>query len=152
MKVIEERDYLEEMFECYFRYRKHHSALPAEKLQEAIFGALSGADYPKVVSEDLLGNLISDIDIIKANAEKVLLAKKYMKDTVLAPVTIIPDQPQSDWLDLDEVCSIFKLSKNNIKNKTWRDSNGFPTHQRYKGAKVTFNRKEVEIWLNADKH
>ena len=62
---MEEKDYLKEMFECYFRFRKMNSELPIERLSDAIIGALSGADYPKVVRNDLLSNLITDCDMIK---------------------------------------------------------------------------------------
>ena len=111
-----------------------------------------GEPAPRAGSPLVLLLLKFDRYLLNFRLGNIVISQGIDTDTVLSPVTIVPDQPQSDWLDLDEVCSIFKLSKNNIKNKTWRDSNGFPTHQQYKGAKVTFNRKEVEIWLNADKH
>jgi hypothetical protein len=72
-----------------------------------------------------------------------------MKDTKIthATVTIAADEPQSDWLEIDEVCKEFRLPKNNIKSKEWRDNNSFPYHQTSKGSKVTFNRKEIEKWV-----
>ena len=57
-KKMEEKDYLKEMFECYFRYRKMNmnSELPIDRLSDAIIGALSGTDYPKVAREELLSS------------------------------------------------------------------------------------------------
>lgn len=152
---MEEKDYLKEMFECYFRFRKLNSELPIERLSDAIIGALSGADYPKVVREDLLNNLISDCDIIKETTERINLLRGQIlnEKTPTAPITIMQDTKptKSDWMNLDEVCKEFNLAKNNVKSKKWRDDNKFP-YKNPTGGKLTFNRKEVEEWVNADKH
>ena len=153
--MIEDIDYLKEMFECYFRFRKTNSELPIERLSDAIIGALSGADYPKVVRANLLSNLISDCDIIKRTTEIVQTLREQIQSaqTIIAPTTIIKDtRPSSDWLEINELCQMFKLPKNNIKSKKWRDDNHFPYHQACKGAKTTFNKKEVEEWVNSYKH
>ena len=149
---MDERDYLKEMFECYFHYRKMNmnSELPIDRLSDAIIGALSGTDYPKVAREELLSSLISDCDIIKATTEKVIIAREQIQGVKIvteAPI-ILEDThlPSSDWMTLDEICQSFKLSKNNVKSKKWRDDNKFPYHQTSKGAKTTFNKKEVEKW------
>ena len=151
---MEERDYLKEMFECYFRFRKMNSEIPIERLSDAIIGALSGLDYPKYVREDLLNDLIEDCDKIKETTQKVKILREQIQNTITEPVTIIEDAnpSSSDWMDIDGVCIEFNLSKNNIKNRKWRENNKFPAHQTSKGSKVTFNRKEVEEWLKADKH
>ena len=153
---MEERDYLKEMFECYFRYRKMNSELPMDRLFDAISGALSGVDYPKIVRSELLKNLIYDIDIVKKATERALSVREQLTDskTIIAEVTIAEKAKlsSSDWMEIDEVCQVFKLSKNNIKDKTWRDNHNFPYHQASKGAKTTFNRKEVADWINANKH
>ncbi len=151
---MEERDLLKEMFECYFRFRKMNSELPIEILSDAIIGALSGADYPKVVRNDLLNNLITDCDTIKEITEKVKSLREQVlnESTAKAPVTILQDtKPLSDWMQIDEVCTEFKLAKNNIKSKKWRDENNFPYHNPT-GGKLTFNRKEVEKWINDRNH
>lgn len=147
---MEERDLLKEMFECYFRFRKMNSELPHDRLLDAIFGALSGADYPKVVREDLLENLIADCDTIKETTKKVKTLREQALNVATAPVTIIQDNkiPSSDWLEIDEVCNEFKLPKNNIKSKKWRDDNNFP-YRNPTGGKLSFNRKEVEEWLKS---
>ena len=153
---MEEKDYLKEMFECYFRFRKLNTVLPIERLSDAIIGALSGADYPKVVRDNLLRSLISDCDTIKETTRKVKVLREQLKNenTVTAPITIISDEDstKSNWMNLDEVCKVFNLARNSVKSKKWRDENKFPYHQLSKGAKTTFNRKEVENWINTNKH
>ena len=152
---MEERDLLKEMFECYFRFRKMNSELPIERLSDAIIGALSGVDYPKVIRDDLLSNLITDCDIIKETTQRVKSLREQIKNpnTVTAPITLIQDTKPilSDWMEIDEICSEFKLPKNNIKSKEWRDKNKFP-YRNPTGGKVTFNRKEVEKWINDHNH
>ena len=153
---VEERDLLEEMFECYFRYRKMNSELPEERLIDAISGALSGADYPKVVRSDLLKNLISDCDWIKEAVRKALSIREQLSSskTIVAPEVFVEAHhtTDTDWLNLEEVCDYFKLSKANIKDKQWRDKKDFPFHQSSTGGKVTFHRKEVEKWISERKH
>ena len=119
---MEERDLLKEMFECYFRFRKMNSELPPDRLLDAIIGALSGADYPKIVREDLLRNLIADCDTIKETTKRVKTLREQALNVVTAPIAIIQDKKltSSDWLEIDEVCKEFKLPKNNIKSKKWR--------------------------------
>ena len=152
---MEDKDYLKEMFECYFRFRKMNSELPIERLSDAIIGELSGVDYPKVIRDDLLSNLITDCDIIKGTTKRVKSLREQIKspNTVTAPITLIQDAKPtlSDWMQIDEICSEFKLPKNNIKSKEWRDKNNFPYHNPT-GGKVTFNRKEVETWINDHNH
>ena len=150
---MEDRDYLKEMFECYFQYRKKNSKLPIDRLSDAILGALSGLDYPKVVREDLLNDLITDCETIKETTKRVKSLREQIQGIVTAPLTIIQDTKPSlsDWMNIDEVCIEFKLAKNNIKSKKWRDDYKFPYHNPT-GGKLTFNRKEVEEWINACKH
>ena len=57
----------------------------------------------------------------------------------------------SEWLTVDEVCKIYGLPKNNIKDKKWRDKKGFPTYQTEPCASVRFYRKTVEEWLQGQK-
>ena len=131
-----------------------NSELPIERLSDAIIGALSGADYPKVVRNELLNNLITDCDTIKEVTEKVKSLREQVlnESTAIAPVTILQDtKPSSDWMQIDEVCTEFKLAKNNIKSKKWRNDNNFPYHNPT-GGKLTFNRKEVEKWINDRNH
>lgn len=59
------------------------------------------------------------------------------------------------WLTVDDVVSIYRLPKNNIKSRKWRIENDFP----YKGfdekkgayTKVVFSSKDVEKWFNNQK-
>jgi hypothetical protein len=148
---MEERDFLKEMFECYFRFRKMNSEITIERLSDAIIGALSGLDYPKYVREDLLNDLTGDCDIIKETTQKVKIAREQILNTITAPVTIIEEakSSSSDWMDIDGVCREFKLSRNNIKSREWRENNNFPSYQTSIGSKVTFNRKEVEEWIKS---
>ena len=148
---MEERDFLKEMFECYFRFRKMNSEITIERLSDAIIGALSGLDYPKYVREDLLNDLTGDCDTIKETTQKVKIAREQILNTITAPVTIIEEakSSSSDWMDIDGVCREFKLSRNNIKSREWRENNNFPSYQTSIGSKVTFNRKEVEEWIKS---
>lgn len=54
---------------------------------------------------------------------------------------------ESDWLTLDEVCSRFRLPKNNIKDRQWRIRNDFPLGNKGPYRKLTFNAKAIEKWL-----
>ena len=148
---MEERDFLKEMFECYFRFRKMNSEITIERLSDDIIGALSGLDYPKYVREDLLNDLTGDCDTIKETTQKVKIAREQILNTITAPVTIIEEakSSSSDWMDIDGVCREFKLSRNNIKSREWRENNNFPSYQTSIGSKVTFNRKEVEEWIKS---
>lgn len=50
-------------------------------------------------------------------------------------------------LSVKEVAERFGLAMNNVKDKQWRDRNGFPYSQISKGSKVVFYADEVEEWL-----
>ena len=56
--------------------------------------------------------------------------------------------PQKEWLNLSEVCDTFHLSKNNVKNRKWRDKNAFPYCQAAGiCGSVVYPRSKVEEWL-----
>ena len=58
------------------------------------------------------------------------------------------DGRDTGWYTVDEVCAKYKLPKNNVKDRKWREENGFPTHQSGGAySKVSFNAAEVEEWL-----
>ena len=60
-------------------------------------------------------------------------------------------QPEpSDWMIIDEVCHYFRLSKNKIKSRQWRQKNNFPCNSRM-CDRLIFNRKDVEAWMEANK-
>jgi len=50
-------------------------------------------------------------------------------------------------LNVKEVAERFGLAINNVKDKQWRDRNGFPYQQCIKGGKVIFYADEVEEWV-----
>lgn len=57
-------------------------------------------------------------------------------------------QPQKEWLTLDEVSEEFGLSKSNIKDKKWRDEHHFPYHQPLGiYGSVHYCKSEIEDWL-----
>lgn len=60
-------------------------------------------------------------------------------------------ESNSNWLNVDEVCKKYRLSKNKIKSREWRKANKFPTHQDSVYCKVSFNGEEVEEWLGNNK-
>ena len=64
-------------------------------------------------------------------------------------IEVEPQQlkPNSEWLKVDEVCKIYGLPKNNIKDRKWRDKHKFPTCQAEPCASVRFYKKDVEGWL-----
>lgn len=58
----------------------------------------------------------------------------------------------STWVNVDTLCGIFEcLSKNNVKNRKWRQENGFPCYQDGPCAKVSFNTEEVRAWIEQRK-
>ena len=60
--------------------------------------------------------------------------------------------PITDWLTLDEVCKEFRLSKNNIKSRQWRDKNNFPYHQDGGAySSIQYNRTEITEWMKRNK-
>lgn len=67
----------------------------------------------------------------------------------------LPDQkPERDtyvcpkYLNLDDVCSIYNLSKNNVKDRKWRKRVNFPLGNETYGGKLSFNVSAVEEWMN----
>ena len=50
-------------------------------------------------------------------------------------------------LTTKEVAERFGLPLNNVKDKQWRDRNGFPYRQFSRGGKVVFYTDEIEEWL-----
>ena len=68
------------------------------------------------------------------------------------PIEEVAPKQESDkdtgWYTVDEVCEKYKLPKNNVKDRKWREKVGFPTHQSGGAYScVRFNAKEVEEWL-----
>ena len=60
--------------------------------------------------------------------------------------------PITDWLTLDEVCKEFRLSKNNVKSREWRNKNNFPYHQDGGAySSVQYNRAEITEWMKKNK-
>lgn len=55
--------------------------------------------------------------------------------------------PESNWLNVNEVCKRYKLPKNNVKDRKWRDKNKFPYYQDGPFARVIFNNEEVRLWI-----
>lgn len=60
-------------------------------------------------------------------------------------------KPNSEWLKVDEVCKIYGLPKNNIKDRKWREKHRFPTCQAEPCGSVLFYKKDVEGWLQGHK-
>ncbi len=56
------------------------------------------------------------------------------------------------WLNLSEVCDEFRLPKNSVKDKRWRDKNKFPYFQ-IEGVygNIIYNYNDVENWLKTKK-
>ena len=55
----------------------------------------------------------------------------------------------STWVNVDTLCKIFGcLSRNNVKNRKWRQENEFPCYQDGPCAKVSFNTEEVRAWID----
>ena len=52
----------------------------------------------------------------------------------------------TNYLSLQEVCEEFALSKNNVKDRRWRELNSFPLGNTSRGCKLRFRRDEVERW------
>lgn len=68
-----------------------------------------------------------------------------------AEVPAIAEQQEvSDWMNLDQVCKYFHLSKSKIKSRQWRLKNNFPCNSAM-CDRLIFNRKDVEAWMAAHK-
>ena len=88
-----------------------------------------------------------------ANVEIVSdsLSKQSDKDDTHNNVDIVK-AVDTGWYTVDEVCTKYKLSKNNVKNRKWREKVGFPTHQTGGAySRVSFSSAEVEEWLTKHK-
>lgn len=57
----------------------------------------------------------------------------------------------TDWLTLEEVCQVFHLPKNSVKDRKWRTKKQFPFHQDEPYGSITYNRKEIEEWMKNNK-
>lgn len=148
----EERpDYLRNMFENYFKYAKYnHYEIPFDILIDAIGGGLSGANFPEVNRIELLQSLINNCHLIQEAARRTL----ELRQTAIVREAEKPteEKRQKEYLNIDEVCEQFGLSKSNIKDKSWRDKNAFPYLQTASKGKVTFKTCDVENWIKQQKH
>lgn len=66
-------------------------------------------------------------------------------NTIETPET--PKKEYKAWMTLNEVCDYFHLSKNNVKDRKWREKNNFPAGNTEAYGKLIFSTKEVEEWL-----
>ncbi len=147
----EERpDYLRATFENYFRYAKlNHCKVPFELLVDGISAELSGANYPEVNRAELLQSLIDNCQQIQEAARRTLELRQPRTLSVKEAEEPAPAKEvrQKGFLNLDEVCEQFGLSKSNIKDKAWRDSHAFPYLQTASKGRVTFKTSDVEMWV-----
>lgn len=142
-------DYMRAMFENYFRFAKlHQNKIPFDVLIDAISGGLSGANYPEVNRAELLQGLIDNCHLIKEAAKRTLELRQPMtvrESEEHAPAKVTRKKL---FLNIDEVCDVYGLSKSNIKDKSWRDSHGLKCIQTCDRGRVTFKTEDVEKWIN----
>ena len=58
---------------------------------------------------------------------------------------------EREWLTLDEVCDVFRLSRNSVKSRKWRKENGFPIGNGEAYARLVFSRSAVQAWRERKK-
>ena len=115
----------------------------------SFFTALSGVNYPDGLRTKVVDMFLQDLSVLGEVAEKI---KSVLIDDRSDSMGLIQERKEvSQWLNIDEVCAEFNLSKGNVKSKKWRDEKGFPYHQSGVNAKLSFNRSEVEEWINQNK-
>ena len=112
--------------------------------------------YPSVYgrneSLDAVGEEIHRLTEYVASLERTISRQFVVpKDNVCNDAVIsVPAEGKSDWMTLDEVCDEFKLSKNSVKSRAWREENGFPYRQDagvY--GSVAYHRQKVQEWIDS---
>ena len=88
--------------------------------------------YVQYVSENKQDEYLELIDCLAQSDCKDSIEQVYPKLTI--------------YLSLQEVCDEFALSKNNVKDRRWRELNSFPVGNTSRGCKLRFRRDEVERW------
>lgn len=98
--------------------------------------------------EDLLGQL---------KAFSKFVDKEHIVDFItlldafrsVNPSTTTTDHPftQSEFMDLNGVCRFFNLPLGNVKNRQWREKNGFPAGNDKWGGKLSFSIESVRTWM-----
>lgn len=53
--------------------------------------------------------------------------------------------PESDLLFVDDISRLFRLSKNTIRRRKWREKSGIPLHK--VGKQLCGSRTEIENWF-----
>ena len=146
----EERpDYLKDMFENYFRYAKYnHFQFSFDQLVDAICGGLSGANFPEVNRTKLLQSLIDNCQLIQEAARRTLELRQPMTEREGEEAVPQKEKRKKYFLNINEVCDLYGLSKSNIKDKAWRESHGLDCIQTCARGKVTFRTEDVEKWIS----
>lgn len=86
-----------------------------------------------------------------------LVATRNSQESIIdiSPDESVMEVKDREWLTVDETSLLYRLPKNNIKNRKWRVENDFP----YKGydenkkpySRVIFHSKDIEAWIKTHK-
>lgn len=101
---------------------------PETRIPDLMLSVIEEAE--RFVNRDYLGSP-------NDNAVEITARKISRKDCV----------EEKSVLNGKEVAELFGIPLNNVKDKQWRDRNGFPYSQISRGGKVVFYTDEVKAWL-----
>lgn len=94
---------------------------------------------------DFLEKLLSDGTVAQVKKENNEKDDSEQKEQMSKPVE------EREWLNLDEVCDVFRLSRNSVKSRKWRKENGFPIGNDEAYARLVFSRSAVQAWMEHKK-
>lgn len=115
---------------------------------------------PKVLQqwEERPEKRIPDLMLLYINEAERFVNKDYLPPVSDTAVEKPADKvsrkkcvEEKSVLTTKEVAERFGLPLNNVKDKQWRDRNGFPYRQFSRGGKVVFYTDEIEEWLECRK-
>lgn len=152
-KPIDEEDYMRQLFENAFKLIKFHDdKITPEFIRDGLNGALSGLYYG-FDRKAYLTKLIAKLEEIIQVASIELIYRESLNGTYRNGDEYIKEvqKEAKEYLSLDEVVEKYKLPKNSIKSKAWRDRNGFPYRQHGDNGSVCYSVTEVEEWLRLNR-
>lgn len=107
-------------------------------------------DQPETRIPDIMVGVIEEAERF-VNKEYLCFSQDEKIEESSKQVSHKAKAEEKSVLNVSEVVERFGLPYNNVKDKQWRDRNGFPYRQVSKGGKVVFYTDEIEEWLESRK-